>query len=217
MADMVNLLEEVVLLAYRDDNGRNNAPYLEFSLAGAVLLELNLRGRISADRHAWVVVDSAEPTGDAVLDQALERLARNKSGQLASVLTTMLSGTGLRKRVLEGLVEQNILAYDKDRVLGFIPVDRYLPAEGRIEDEIRGRLDKALTHGVGVEPRTAALAGLIVVTMMQRVALPGHRYSEVTSAFRELPRQFGEISPFVDGVELAITTIRSSGNPTVST
>lgn len=213
---MANLMEEVALLAYRDDNGRNTTPYLGWSIAGAALLELRLDGRISVDDSMRVDLVDPEPTGDAALDEVLGRLAKSSARHIASSWVTILAGVDLRASVLKGLVEQNILTHDKDRLLGFIPVNRFRAAEGRVEDEARARLDTAFTHPAGADARTAALAGIVGATMMERAAVPQHRSGDVTRVFRELADGFPETEKLVEGIRLAITIHRGSGGSTAT-
>lgn len=208
---MANLLEEVALLAYRDDNGRNNTPYLPWSIAGAALLELRLDGRISVDDSRRVDLVDAEPTGDHALDGVVERLRRSKVRHVVSSWVTTLAGVDLKQHVLEELVEQGVLSLDKDKLLGFIPVNRFLPAQGRVEDEIRARLDEAFTHPHGADVRTAALAGVVAATMMERAALPQHKSGAVTQTFRELADGFPETGKLVEGVGQSVTIHRGSG------
>lgn len=209
-------MEEVALLAYRDDNGRDNTPYLGWSIAGAALLELRLDGRISVDDSLRIDLVDAEPTGDPALDEVLGRLAKSSARHIVSSWVTILAGVDLRASVLEGLVEQDILSHDKDRLLGFIPVNRFLPAQGRVEDEVRARLDRAFAHPPGANVRTAALAGVVGATMMERAAVPQHKTSDVTRVFGELADGFPETEKLVEGVRLAITVHRSSGGATVA-
>ncbi|ADD40118.1 GOLPH3/VPS74 family protein [Stackebrandtia nassauensis] len=212
---MANLVEEVALLAYRDDNGRNTAPYLQWSLAGAALLELSLRGRVGVDDSGRVGVVDETPVGHVALDEVLTRVAGSNIGHIVSSWVQILSGTDIRTPVLEGLVDQRILTHDRDRLLGFIPVNRYHPAEASVEDEIRARLERALAHSAGVDVRTAALAGVIAATFMEKAAMPQHKFGEVNKTFKELGRA-PEIKPIVEGVELAVNIFRSgSGSASV--
>ncbi|WP_343444225.1 GOLPH3/VPS74 family protein [Micromonospora schwarzwaldensis] len=65
------LTDELVLLAY-DDAGANRLgrPHLDYGLAGAVLLELALAGRVEVADKRLVVTDPS-PTGVPLLDEAL--------------------------------------------------------------------------------------------------------------------------------------------------
>ena len=73
----ISLLEEFLLLTLEDEGGQfDTVPgiFLTCGVAGAILMDLSLRGRIDSDLTAvWVVDDT--PTNDAVLDRVLAELA----------------------------------------------------------------------------------------------------------------------------------------------
>ncbi|MBB6037992.1 GOLPH3/VPS74 family protein [Phytomonospora endophytica] len=206
---MANLLEEVVFLAYRDDKGRNAAPYLQWSLAGAALLELSLGGRVTVDDSGRVDVAGGTPFGDAAVDEALTRLSGSRTRHIPSSWVQILAGVDLRQRVLDGLVAHGVLAHERDRALGLIPVERHKPVDAGVEDEIRARLDRTFADGTGAGARTAALAGIVATTFMEPAALPHAKTSAVTKAFGALADGFPEVRPFVDGTRLAMTLFRS--------
>lgn len=76
------LAEDVMLLATLPDKGRpplSRTEYVRPALAGALVADLVLRGRVHFDGSRLVVLDTT-PVGDALLDEALEVLG---SSQLA--------------------------------------------------------------------------------------------------------------------------------------
>ena len=63
--------EEIMLLLLDDRTGRPVGlppPAADFAIAGAVLMELSLHGRIDTDLEQ-LVVSNQLPTGDGVLDE----------------------------------------------------------------------------------------------------------------------------------------------------
>lgn len=181
---MANLVEETALLAYRDDTGRNAVQHLELGLAGAALLELTLAQRIDVDASGRVVVLNPGPTGHPVTDTCLARISADKPRKAKSWVQKL--SRGLKNQVLETLVDQHILTHHRDAVLGFIPFNRYRPADARVEADIRSRLEQAVTHRVGIDERTAALAGLVYATQMEKIALPGHKRREARKTLKEI-------------------------------
>src|SRR5262245_46096827 len=137
----VNLAEELLLLAY-DDGGRIQAggPALDFGLAGGLLLELTLVGRLDLDKGRVVVVDPAA-TGDAVVDQALAEISADDRRRTPQDWVGRL-GRDVRERVLVDLVNQNILRRERDKVLWVFPRTRYPSSTGGLpsaEAEARTR------------------------------------------------------------------------------
>jgi hypothetical protein len=75
----MRIADELLLLAYDDDGTAvAGSPALDYALAGAVLADLALDGRIDlVDRR--VSVTDATPLGDPVLDVALARIDDDKA------------------------------------------------------------------------------------------------------------------------------------------
>ena len=74
------LYEEVMLLALRDEQGTIARGFVEQSVAGAILAELLLEGRISIgdSKKQWVSLSNDHATGDPVIDECLEKMAASK-------------------------------------------------------------------------------------------------------------------------------------------
>ena len=180
---MVILAEELLLLAYNDDTGRNQAGFLDLGLAGAVLLDLTLAGRLDLDGKTVVVVDP-RPVGHRLLDEAVQRIAADKPRRPKAWIDRMQRG--LPRQVLDGLVAAGVLTHDTDRVLGFIPFNRYRPVDATVEVAVRQRLDRAVAMGAVEDARTAALAGLVYALGMEKHAVPGRPRREVRRGLKAI-------------------------------
>ncbi|SCE86980.1 GOLPH3/VPS74 family protein [Micromonospora mirobrigensis] len=173
------LPDELVLLAY-DDEGTNRLgrPHLDHGLAGAVLLELALAGRVEVADGRLVTVDPT-PVGHPVLDAALAEVARDGKRRKPKDWITRLA-KGLPDRVLTGLVAAGVLRRESDKVLLVFPRTRYpspTGAEPAAETDARRRMGDALLADGPVDARTAALLGLVKAVGLDR------------KLFRELPRE----------------------------
>lgn len=168
-----SLLEELLLIAYSDQGSlKASAGVVDYGLAGAVLMELMLAGRLTLTKRAVTVV-SDEPTGDPLLDEALTRIRTSRRTSPRKWVLTLRHG--LRKRVLERLVARGVLRREKRRVLLVLPQIRYPSATGMTpapEIDARQRL-RAIVAGTGpVDPRTAALGALVQATGLDREVFP---------------------------------------------
>lgn len=160
-----SLAEEIVLLSLDDTTGRpvgraGMAP--DLALAGALLMDLALAGRIDTDRNLVVLVD-ATPTGDDVADAVLRRLAAPQAPRDARGLIPLLAHDAAKAReaLLARLVAAGVLKRVEERVL-FVFADRRFPkAPGRAEAaDARARLRRMLLAAEIPEPRDALLLGL---------------------------------------------------------
>jgi hypothetical protein len=76
---MLTLAEELLLLALDDESGSVEpaaSGSLQYGLAGALLVELVIAGRLRLEGGGLVVADGS-PTGDAVLDEVIGRISRS--------------------------------------------------------------------------------------------------------------------------------------------
>ncbi|WNM41864.1 GPP34 family phosphoprotein [Micromonospora halotolerans] len=172
------LTDELVLLAY-DDAGANRLgrPHLDYGLAGAVLLELALAGRVEVTGGRLAVTDP-RPTGVPLLDQALAAVAGDRPRKPKDWISRLAKG--LPDRVLDGLVAAGALRRESDRVLWVFPRTRYpspTGAEPAVETAARERMRAALAADGPVDARTAAL-----LTLTRAVGLD-------RKLFHELPKE----------------------------
>jgi hypothetical protein len=162
----VLIAEDLLLLVTDDATGKPivGSTELEHALAGAVLLELAMSGRVDVEkgtgfgRGSRVVVTDASRTGDSVLDDALSRIAE-KSRKPESVVAGLRKG--LRARLYERLAEQGILRMEQGRVLGLFPSTRWPAVDSAHERQLRQALNDVLVVGVEPEPRIGAIISLL--------------------------------------------------------
>lgn len=165
MDGALTLAEEITLLSLDDETGRpvgrsGMAP--DRALAGALLMQLALAGRVDTDRDQLILVD-ATPTGDVALDGALARLAAPDAPKDARGAIPLLARDAAEARgvILDRLVARGILRRLDQRVLWILPDRRYPKTEGRAEvTEARARLRALLLQGEIPDPHDALLLGL---------------------------------------------------------
>ena len=192
MTFTATLADELLLLAYGDAGGRPpRGSYLDLGLAGAVLTELALAGRIdvTGPRGKVAVVD-ATPTGDRLVDDVLARIVGETRPRSAKWWVQKVR-KGLRPRVLHRLVAAEILSRQESRVLGIFPVVRFPAAVAKSSlgprADARDRIAAAVLDGREASPRTAALVGLVRAAVLRKAALPG-------SPRRSTDRRMAELS-----------------------
>jgi hypothetical protein len=184
----MSLAEEFTLLAYADDGTPlTDGMHLDNGLGGALLLDLAMANRIDVADKRVVVVDPA-PTGDRLVDQALERIAGAEKNRKAGYWISKFS-KDTRPQVLEKLVADGVLTMEKDRVLGVFPRTRYPAAQGAeptVEADARQRLRAAVVGDGTVEPRTAALAALVAATDLDRKVFADLDRKQVKNRLKEI-------------------------------
>ena len=161
---MQTIADDLLLLLLDDETGkpRIDRTRLDYALAGAVLLELALDGRIDVVagplRSAAVVVVDTRATEDEILDDGLRRIGerRRRADRLVPVV-----GKGLRRRLLARAERSGLLRREHGRVLGLIPVQRWPGADGTRKSQILRRVREVLVDGARPDARTSALIALL--------------------------------------------------------
>ncbi len=175
------LPEEILLLTLDDRTGRpvgrsGMAP--DLALAGAVLMELALAGRLDTDRDRLLPVSDA-PTGDAVLDAALARLAEGPADARGAILLLARAATAMREALLERLVAAGRLRREEGRVLLLFRDRRFPKPDGAAAQEARARLRATLLAEEIPEPRDALLLGLARAAGLLPLILPAEELEQV--------------------------------------
>ncbi|NUT49379.1 MAG: GPP34 family phosphoprotein [Saccharothrix sp.] len=170
----LTLADELALLVHDDDGSRKlGQPAIGYGLAGALLVELALAGRIDVVDKKVTVPDAA-PVGHAVLDEALARIAGDKPRKPAHWVDKL--SRKLAERVLDGLVAGGVLRREEDRVLLVFPRTRFPTPDGAeppAETDARARMTAAITGDGPVDPRTAALCALVKAVGQDRKVFAG--------------------------------------------
>ena len=153
------IAEDILLLETDDLTGKITVSSMQLdpALAGAILIELEVAGRVGLEgqgRSSKVVVTPGESLDHPVLDTALLRLAEKgplAPGQAISRLTK-----DLRERLNTSLEQGGLLRRESGKVLGLFTTTRWPAQETGYEDAIRQYLAAALLGGmVGIERRNS--------------------------------------------------------------
>jgi Golgi phosphoprotein 3 GPP34 len=170
----MTLTEDLVLLLLDPATGRAVVDSTSFdrAIGGALLLDLATRERVTADgdgaRARLSVVDAA-PTGDPLLDTALERL--NKPVRAQKAVERLARGT--RTPVLEHLAERGLVRKERTRLLGLLPITTWTP--GDAAKELRGRVAGVLRDGAEPAPHVAMLISLVHAVKAEHKVVDGPR------------------------------------------
>ncbi|GGW43421.1 GOLPH3/VPS74 family protein [Streptomyces xantholiticus] len=171
----VTLGEEIMLLSLDDESGAaKDRQSAGWAVAGAILLDLVMAGRVSVDDGRVEVTDRTT-TGTPLLDGRLEQLAawagrRNKPPKVTDWLTKDHSKAV--SATIDSLRGRGLVAEEQHKVLGLFPVKRYPEADGSTERELRERLAAVVLHGATPDDRTAGLVALIHSAKLHRLAFP---------------------------------------------
>ncbi|KAH7643504.1 Golgi phosphoprotein 3 homolog sauron [Dermatophagoides farinae] len=132
----LSLMEEVLLLGLKDKEGYTSFwnDCISTGLRGCILVELALRDKIELEKCPGrkrrlllrkVVIKNSEPTGDALLDEALKHIRETEipetlqcwidylSGETWNLLKLRYQLKNVRERLAKNLVEKGVLTTEK--------------------------------------------------------------------------------------------------------
>lgn len=182
------LATDLLLLALDDDRGTvlpQAAIGLDYGLAGAVVMELALRGRIQLDGD--VVSTTGTATDDALLDDALRTIAATPGKDLSHWVWHLSRDLGgLRQRLLDRLVARGTLEKRERRVLLLFHQNVYPERDARVEHDIRARVDAALLQGATPDAPTACLIHLAAACRVTDAIYPRDQHEAIKARIAEL-------------------------------
>ena len=165
---MLRFAEEIILLTLDEKSGQiaSGMSPSQFSvvLAGAVLMDLALENRIDTDLDSLVLVDST-PTGDALLDPTLAKVAASAAHRNAAywIGETTKASEEIRETALARLKSRGILDPDSFSEGVFVLSNRvarsrrYPTVEGEVIEEVWLRVMRILFADDIPSPRDVAL------------------------------------------------------------
>ena len=142
---MLTLYEELYLLALNEEKGNLFSfarKSIAYPLAGAILAELALLGKLGVGEKLRLVLSDATPTGDPIFDGALEQIRISEKAHKPSYWVSRLSEEPkkLRQNVAERLVEKNVLVQDEKSFFRQEPVpgiESTVPDKFQIKHQLR--------------------------------------------------------------------------------
>jgi MHS family proline/betaine transporter-like MFS transporter len=186
----VSLTEEFLLLALEDEGGQfSRIPETSFScgIAGAALMDLEIRGRIATGQQILEVVDSS-PIGLPMLDRLLADIAaeteRLHPGEWIARL--MPSAWQFRSEALEKLCERGILAQEEHLFLWVLQERRYPVEHGEERLECKRRILELLFNAERPDHHDVALVALADACGMFEHILNPATLAEANSRIGEL-------------------------------
>ena len=161
----LHLHEEIMLLVLRDKEGTvEYVSWYQQAVAGAILAELLLAGRISVEegKKKLVNVVSNEPIGEPIIDECRKKIATAKRRATLRTWVQRISGLKqLKHRVALGLCDRGILRADEGKVLLIFRRKIYPEINPQPERQLIERLRKAIFgDSRRVDPRTVVLISL---------------------------------------------------------
>lgn len=182
---MRTLADELLLLAYDDEDGRphSESMRLNTALAAAAIMELVADGVLvlepepkagRPDRTVLRRTNAADPGDDLYAEIAKTADGKTVKTALSSLGMYSFRGSGgkLKDEILEDLVAEGVLTHERRKALGFIPYSAWPTADSAVEAEVLGRVRAVLVDGAEPDQRTASLITLMAPLDLARKLFP---------------------------------------------
>lgn len=161
---MLSFAEEILLLALNDKKGRLYPlpdTFVDYALAGAILMELAFEGRIDTDVTNLIVLDSTS-TGNTLRDEILQRISSEYQPTIQQCLEkTARKAADIKEKTFQDLVEKNILLRKEKRYFWVYNYRRYPVINDSEEKEVKARIREIILTEAIPHPRDVVLICLM--------------------------------------------------------
>ena len=210
---MLRFAEEIMLLLLDDKGGRfidTRSTSRECALAGAVLMDLALEGRIDTDPERLFIIDPA-PLEDDLLDPTLARIAQSVETHDPGhwVNQTAAYAGDIQERSLARLVERGILRREDDRFMWVFHERRYPMIDDKAVQEVKLRIMEVLFSNEIPDARDIVIISLADACGIFGGILSGRELEGAAgriSQVRKMDLIGREVSKAVRDIELYLAT-----------
>ncbi|WP_258240459.1 GOLPH3/VPS74 family protein [Pseudidiomarina homiensis] len=160
----IKLYEGLMLLALNDEKGTNEGHYIEYTGAAAILAELLLSQRIQVNKDNKDKVDVLDdsPTGDPIMDEALDKMAnKKKPDTLKNWVMALAQISKLKHKIAEQLVADGIIKADEKKVLWLFTQKIYPEVNPEPEKHLKREMRRlVLDKPLEIHPKIALMVAL---------------------------------------------------------
>ncbi len=207
------LVEEFALLALREETGKwaAGSTELEYSLPGCLLLDLFHQSRLSMDGKYVVVVDTND-TGDPLLDEAFEWIRSDTKRRKPKYWVSKLHGKmkKLQDRVVQRLIDKEILRLEEGKVLWVFTVKHYPEVDGAPEQAIRRELREVVLQGKHPAPRMESLIALAYTCNLTHELFDKEHRKEAKKRMKAITKESKAAAPVAQLIEEVQAAVASA-------
>ena len=194
----LTLIEDFLLISLDDEKGSFilDTTYVNNGLAGAVMLELALNGKIEL-RDNFIHLKNGDPIDDLILDQTIQAIKNEKKDKKVGFWIGALNANAsdIKNVTLKKLTDKGIISKQKGKTLWVFSYNKYPTKDALPENEVRSRLNNIVLNKMEPTPKCLMLLNLIDVC---ELSFEVYRTKDVRKAaknkIRELTKSSGDIT-----------------------
>ncbi|MDQ8205065.1 GPP34 family phosphoprotein [Pelagicoccus sp. SDUM812003] len=186
----LRLYERFCLLALRDEEGTIAVSFFNHALAGALIAELILRGRVrvSSDKKRLVDLASSAPLENHLLDECMGLIAEDKKARnLKTWIGRFASIKDLQEKATRGLCQRGILNKEHAKVLFVFSRTVYPEIDPAPEQALLKRLETIIfSDAPEVEPEDAVIVSLANANRILELAFGRKRIKQRRQRIKQI-------------------------------
>jgi hypothetical protein len=172
MEKSFNIAEKFILISHHPDRGRFlvSRQYLQYGLAGAILLDLCLAGKIELNDNRLILRSAsmpADPVGAEVTGMIFESAKPRKTSFWIGKLS--FSYNKFLKQILIGLEKRRVIRFEEKRLFGIFPWRKSYLVETYTRNNLIRQLKNDILVYRGDAGENISLAGLLEACRMHRI------------------------------------------------
>lgn len=185
----LNLLEKYLLIALDDEKGKfiNDSIYLHYGFAGAIMLELAIRGKIEVHGEKILLKDKSTEK-EIALNKAILYLAEEGEMKTKDLIGKLAKkASQFKNDTLQRLINKGVLEKREDKFLWIFSNDKYPTQNMLPESKVRERLNEVVLQHKKPQAEDLMLLSLINVSNLTKEAfreLDNHK--EIKKKIEEL-------------------------------
>jgi hypothetical protein len=206
----LSIAEKFLLIAHHPERGRFIIPstYLQYGLAGAILLDLTISDRIETD-GTKLSLKRSRPTTDPLLQEVTALMSQSTEPRKTGYWIRML-GVRYNKyllQLLKGLAGKRLLRIEEKKFLGLIPYRKSYLLESYTRSNLVRQLRSEIMAYRGVPGENFPLAVMVASCRMQRIVTTNRdELKQIRSQLKLMAREH----PVSDAVAQTVSQVQAA-------
>jgi hypothetical protein len=185
----LTFLEKIILLGLDDKGWFSNSEHrIKFGLAGALLFELYVRGKITLD-GTFLKIEDQQHLDDVVLNRVLSLITNGKKPRTLKnwIQRIVMKKLLIRKTVIKSLLEKKILKKEEYSLLWVMYQFKYPVIDTQVKQSLRQEMYDKILGGGALSDHDLMLVSVMENCRMIRKNFHGfENYSKLRRNIREI-------------------------------
>jgi golgi phosphoprotein 3 len=206
----LSITERFLVIAHQPEKGGFiiSQIFLEYGLAGAILLEMSLQDIVSVEDDMLILKKNAKP-GSQIISDISSMISRSEKPRKADYWIRKIAEKSrtFRWTVLEELADKRVISIENKKFLGLIPYRRSYLADRDIRYTMIQHLKNNILFHKELSNETVSVLGLIEACKMHKIITDDR--DELKAVKKELKIIIKE-SPIAEKIDKTIKQVQAA-------